>query len=315
MKFGKEPHSFGYGIILTLLAYFIFSCTSAFVRIMGKDFPTIQIIFFQSIIPLLCLLPRIFSQKIALLKPVAILPHIIRDLGGVGSFFTYFLAIKYLGLIDATVLSYTGPFYIPIIWSLWTKEKFSPKIWWAIMLGFIGVLCILRPGSSIFCFSCYLGIISGIFSAFALVAIGILNRKKEVLTNILVYNFLVATLISLPFTIISWKNPTSLQWTLLLAIGFLTFIAQIVLTEGYKHGAASYLSPMTYSIVIYTSFISWLFFASPPSWLTMLGITCIIIGGTLSFILGKKPETISEVFKANNIVKKKPWWRFWNDKS
>lgn len=311
MKNSAENSSLAYGIILTLFAYVFFALCSTCVKIIGKDLPTIEIIFFQSIIPFICLLPKVFSHKISYLKPVAILPHFLRDISGIASFFTYFWAIKYLGLIDATVLSYTGPFYVPFFWSIWTKEKFSKDIWWAITLGFIGVVIILKPKTGIFNYFSFIGILSGMLSALSLTAIGMLNRKKEVLTVTLFYNFLVASLISLPLGIIYWKNPTLTQWFLLLGIGFFTFIAQILLTKGYKHGAAAYLSPLSYSIVIYTTFISSIFLKEQFNWVSFIGIACVIIGGTVTYVLKKRPKNISEVFeKAPPLEKKHKWHLF-----
>ena len=311
MKFVRDNPSLGYGIFLTLIAYVMFAICSAFVRVLGEDFPTIEIILFQSIIPFLCLLPIVLSHHISSLKPVAITPHIIRDIGGLLSYFFYFLAIKYLGLIDATVLTYTAPFYIPIICYIWTKEKIHKETLWAIALGFLGVLLILKPGSSIFNPLSIIGILAGIFSAIVLVSISILNKKRELLTNTLFYNFLTATIISLPIAILSWKHPTFIQWALLLGIGLSTFIGQIFLTTAYRHGAAAYLSPMSYSIIIYISMISWIFFKSLPGWLSFVGILFVVIGGTITFVLRKHPPTISQSLKANHIHKK-PWWKFWS---
>ena len=311
MGFAKEKKSLSYGIILTLIAYLAFAAASAFVRPLGKDFPTIEIIFFQSLISFLCFIPIVFSHNISLLKPVAIFPHLLRDLGGLSSYFTYFLAIKYLGLVDATVLSYTAPFYIPFIWNLWTKEKIPKEIWWAIGLGFIGILLILKPGTSIFSPLSFIGIMSGIFSAFALVALSMLNRKKELSRNTIFYNFFVSTSLSLPFCILSWKTPSLTQLVLLLGIGFFTLIGQILLTEAYKYGAASFLSPISYSIIIYTSMISWIFFSALPGPSSFIGMLCVIAGGTLTYVLTAKPKKLRDLFEAKNHVPQKKWWLFW----
>lgn len=310
MAFTKKSKSLGYGIILTLLAYLLFAGASALVRLFEKGFPTIEIVFFQSLIPFLFFVPIVFSNKISELKPIAIYPHLLRDLAGLASYFTYFLSIKYLGLIDATVLSYTAPFYIPFIWNVWTKEKIPKEIWWAIGLGFIGIVLILKPGTSIFNSLSFIGILSGLLCALALTSISILNRKKERTRNTIFYNFLLSTTISLPFCVLFWKTPTLIEWLLLLGVGFFTLIGQILLTEAYKYGAASFLSPISYSIIIYTATISWIFFSILPDWLSLIGMLCVIIGGTLTFILTSKPKKLRDIFVADNRYPKKKWWKF-----
>jgi drug/metabolite transporter (DMT)-like permease len=295
------------GIFLTIGAYFFFAISSTCVREL-KSISSMEIIFFQSFIPLLCLL--LFSRKgLNILSPVSIPAHLVRDLFGIASFFAYFQAIKYIDLIDATVLSYTAPFYIPMIWSIWAKEKINKEVWWVILLGFIGILFILKPGTSIFKISSFLGITSGIFSSLSLTAIGILNRKKESMSNIMFYFFFISTIISMPFTFFSWSSPSLTQWLLLLSIGITNFFAQIFLTKAYSHGTASYLSPLSYTIVVFTSFFSWIIFNKPPGLLSFAGMIFIIVGGSLTYILKKKPANLSEVFEVEG---KKPWWKFWN---
>lgn len=312
MQTSKNEHkSLGYGISLTLLAYLLFASAGALVRLFDKGFPTVEILFFQSIIPFLFFLPIVLSNNISELKPVAITPHLLRDLSGLTSYFTYFLAIKYLGLVDATVLSYTAPFYIPFIWNIWTKEKIPKEVWWAIGLGFVGILLILKPGSSIFNKLSFVGIISGMLSALALTSVSFLNRKKEKVRNTIFFNFLVSTLLSLPFCILSWKTPTFTEWLLLLGVGFFTLIGQIFLTEAFKYGAASFLSPMSYSIIIYTSVISWIFFNVLPGFISLIGILCVIAGGTLTFFFTAKPKNFAQLFQANGSLPKKKWWQFW----
>jgi drug/metabolite transporter (DMT)-like permease len=311
MKFKPENPSLKYGVFLTLTAYLLFAICSTCVKLLGDQFPTIEIVFFQSIIPLICIAPTIFTHKLYLLKPVSIKDHLIRDISGIASYFAYFFAIKYLGLVDATVLTYTAPFYIPIIWSIWTKEKISKNVWWTILLGFIGILFILKPGPGIIKLNSFIGILAGILSALALAAISMLNKKRELLTNILFYNFLVSALIALPFALITWQAPSLIEISLLLGVGLSTFLGQILLTEAYRHGTASFLSPLSYSIVIYTAFISWGLLKNPPGWLSFIGILFVVFGGTLSFIFREKPENVSEIFTKTNSTEAPPWWKVW----
>ena len=108
-----------------------------------------------------------------------------------------------------------------------------------------------------------------------------------------------------------WTIPNSVQSLLLLGVGLTTFVGQILLTKAYKHGTASFLSPLSYSMVIYATFISWLLFKTPPGWLSFIGMIIVILGGTTTYVLRRKPQTVSEVFQANNISEKILWWKFW----
>lgn len=291
------------GIVLTLVAYLSFAISSAFVKLL-TGIPTVEIVFFQTFVPFVMLIPMVISNGFLKLKTKEITTHLIRDISGVLSFFLYFLAIKYINLVDATVLTYTAPFFIPIIWSIWTKDKLQKSIWWAISLGFLGILFILKPGTEIFHIASFIGLAAGIVSAIALTSIGILNLKKELLTSTLFYYFFIGSIIIVPFLVISWIDPSFKDWLLLIGVGATNFFGQILLTRAFSYGTASFLSPLSYSIVVYTAFISWIFFNSPPKMLSLIGIAIIIIGGTITFVIKRKPSTVSEVFEK----KKTRWW-------
>ena len=288
------------GIVITIFAYLFLSIASAFVKSLNGHIPTMQIIFFQNLLSFLCISPFFLTKGKQLIKTHRINIHLVRDISSVLSYILYFFAIKYLNLIDATVLNYTSPFYIPFIWRIWMKEKVDHNVWWTIIIGFIGIALILKPGQNIINVYSIIGILAGIMSAISLVSLRILNTKCELLFCSLFYMFLVGTLISLPFVILYWQTPDLIQWFKIIAVGISIGISQILLTIAYRHGTASFLSPLSYSMVIFTIFISWACFYKAPNWLTILGIFLIIFGGTLSFILKRKPKKIWKLFVHSN---------------
>src|SRR5438132_1437349 len=118
----KTPH-LTLGIGICLIAYIFFVTASSIVWSFKKIFPTIQIIFFQNFICLICILPLALRKGLKRLKTEVLGTHLIRDIAGVLSYYLYFVAIRYLNLTDATILNYTAPFFVPILWWIWMKEK------------------------------------------------------------------------------------------------------------------------------------------------------------------------------------------------
>lgn len=88
-----------------------------------------------------------------------------------------------------------------------------------------------------------------------------------------------------------------MQWIFLISIGILLAIGQLLLTTAYMHGTASFLSPISYSMIIFTGLISWMFFKQMPGWLSFIGTVLIVIGGTISYIIKVKPEKFIEIFE------------------
>ncbi|MES2274113.1 MAG: DMT family transporter, partial [Chlamydiota bacterium] len=245
----QEPATqrLGLGIAFSLLAYLFFATASSIVWNFQGRFPTIQIIFIQNCVSFFCILPLAARKGIKRLQTTAVSTHLIRDVFGVLSYYLYFVAIRYLNLVDATTLNYTAPFFVPVVWWVWTREKISLHVWWSIIIGFIGVAVILNPSRQIFQLGFLFGLIAGIASAIAFSGLRVLNLKKEPMSRTLFYYFAIGSILSFPFTCIYWVTPSNWEWVEVISIGIATAVGQILLTISYRYGAASYLSPLGYA--------------------------------------------------------------------
>ncbi len=302
----ERPPRLTLGISISLIAYIFFVTASSIVWSFKQVFPTIQIIFFQNFISLICILPLALRQGLGRLKTDILSIHLLRDVTGVLSYYLYFVAIRYLNLVDATTLNYTAPFFVPIIWWIWMREKIDLHVWWSIIVGFIGVAVILNPTRQIFQEGFVFGLSAGILSAIAFASLRILNLNKEPMSRTLFYYFLFGTLFSAPFAYIYWVHPSGLQWAKVIGVGLATVTAQMLLTIAYRYGTASFLSPLGYSTVIYAGISSWLLFNIPPGIRSIIGTILIILGGTMTYLLKKKPEKLAETFQVPDPKEKPP---------
>lgn len=306
MKHESPPVRLGLGIAICLVAYLFFITASSTVFSFRAVFPTIQILFFLNMICLLCIAPLALRNGVQQLKTQHLTLHLLRDIAGVLSYYLYFVAIRFLNLVDATTLNYTAPFFVPFIWWIWMRERIDRHVWWSIIIGFLGVAVILNPSRQIFQEGFIFGLAAGICSAVAFAALRVLNLKKEPMSRTLFYYFLFGTLLSAPFAWLYWVPPTSWQWFKVGVVGVTTAIAQMLLTIAYRYGTASFLSPLGYSTVIYAGLISWIFFGVPLTTRSLLGTFLIILGGTLTYLFKKKPEKLSETFRVPDPKEKPP---------
>ena len=294
------------GICISLIAYLFFVTASSLVWNFQGRFPTIQIIFIQNCVSLLCILPLSLRNGFHRLKTDFFPVHLMRDVFGVLSYYLYFVAIRYLNLVDATTLNYSAPFFVPFVWWIWMREKINVHIWWSIIVGFLGVAVILNPSRQIFQLGFLFGLFAGIASAIALSALRVLNLKREPMSRSLFYYFLIGSILSFPFALVYWEQPTGTEWFEIIGIGVATSVGQILLTIAYRYGTASYLSPLGYVSVIYAGIISWLIFDRTPGIRSLIGTLLIVLGGTLTYILKKKPESIAETFSTPKPNEKPP---------
>jgi drug/metabolite transporter (DMT)-like permease len=272
------------GISIALVAYLFFSMASSLVFYFQGRFPTIQIIFIQNVVAFFCILPLSLRHGLHKLKTDELPSHLMRDLFGLLSYYLYFLAIRFLNLVDATTLNYTAPFFVPFVAWIWMREKVDRHIWWSIVLGFFGVAIILNPTKEIFQLGFVFGIFAGITSAVALTSVRRLNLKKEPMSRTLFYFFAISTILSFPFAWASWVPPSGNEWLLCAGIGAATALGQILLTIAYRHGTASYLSPLGYAVVVYNGLISYFIFETSLGWRSLAGTSLILLGGLLTYL-------------------------------
>lgn len=306
MKHEETPPRLALGIFISLFAYVFFVTASSLVASFQGYFPVVQILFMQNIVSLIFLIPFFFVKKFAGLKTKFLATHLLRDCAGVFSYYLFFVAIKFLNLVDATVLNYTAPFFVPFFWWIWMKEKVGRNVWWSIILGFIGISIILKPTKEIFELGFVLGLFAGVLSGVALCAVRVLSLLKEPARRTLFYYFTVGTILSFPFAMIYWIPPTEIQWLKMILIGVATASGQIFLTIAYRYGTASYLSPLGYSTVIYAGIVSYFLLDKPLDIRTMIGAILIILGGSATYILKKKPQTIAQTFESPDPNEKPP---------
>lgn len=306
MRLEQAPPRLALGIFICLIAYIFFVTASSLAWNFGVRFPTIQIIFILNIVSLICILPLALRKGHRRLKTDVLPIHLLRDVTGVVSYYLYYLAIRYLNLTDATTLNNTAPFFVPIIWWIWMRERIDVHVWWSIIVGFIGVAVILNPTKLIFQEGFVFGIFAGLASAIALSALRVLNLKKEPMSRTLFYYFLFSTIFTAPFAWVYWVPPSGVEWFQVIAIGAATAIAQMLLTVAYRYGTASYLSPLGYATIIYAAISSWLIFDIPLKLRSIIGTILIVMGGTLTYILKKKPEGLKETFEVPEPKEKPP---------
>lgn len=281
-------------------------CASAFYLIVNAcasqlqlRLPIAQILFLQNLIALCCLLPVIWKKK-NFFQFTHWKNHLVRDLAGLTSFYFIFLALKTTNLLDATTLHFTSPFFVPILGILWLKEQFSFHIWWSIGLGFVGIIIILNPAWDVFHPGAIIALLGAIAAAFALSGVRSLVLKKEPVERILFFFFTISALAMFPFALAKWVQPTPMDWIFVLSIGFSAVANQVLLTKSFAFAPSSYLAPVAYSSIIYAAFFNWLVFKEPIGLRSLMGSFFIILGGTLTYILGKRvPSQIFSTEKSS----------------
>jgi drug/metabolite transporter (DMT)-like permease len=268
------------GAVQVILAGILFALMSGGVKLLAGTQPNAVIVFFRNAFALAAFLPWILHRGIGTLHTKVPQFHLLRSLAGLSAMYCFFFAIGRLELAGAVLLNYTLPLFMPLIAWVWLKEPVTRTIGLAVGLGFIGVLFVVKPGTSVFQSAALVGLAAGILGALAQVTIRRLTRTEPAFRIVFYFSLITTVVSAVP---VPWHR-LQLSWrdlALLAVIGVLAAAAQILLTRGYASAPAASVGPFIYSTVIFAGTLDWLFWNHVPGFTSLLGMILICLGGIL----------------------------------
>lgn len=272
------------GALLMVLAALFFAGMSAAVKGALESLPNTMVVFFRNAVALVVLVPWLLRHGPAALKTAEPGGHLVRALAGLAAMYCFFYAIGHLPLADAVLLNYTLPLFLPLIERFWLGEPIRRQLWGPILLGFVGILIILRPGSGLFEAVALLALVAAVFAATAQVGIRRLTRTEPV-ARIVFYFSAIATVVSAVPLLGSWRNPSPEGWAALLIAGLLGVVGQFLLTGAYASAPAAWVGPFLYTSVVFSGLLDWLVWNTLPDGLFMVGAVVVTLAAALTLKL------------------------------
>lgn len=192
-----------------------------------------------------------------------------------------FIALIYLPLTVTAAIMFTSPILVCLLGWPMLGEKTGPWRAFGIVMGFIGVLVVMRPFGEDF----HWAMLLSVHNALALALYSIITRKLSgvVATETLqFYMGAFGTAVLLPFAVWQWTNPATLfDWGVMIFLGVWGWAGHEILTRAHRYAAANTLMPYTYSFLIFLTASSYLIWGHIPDFYTMLGAAIIIGSGLL----------------------------------
>ena len=272
-------------IFYMIFSVIAFSLMNTVVKYLN-DFSAYQIVFFRSIGTLF------FTMTLIIKNNIPILGNnkkwlFLRGAAGVISLTCFFQSLNYLPLGTSVSLRYTSPIFAAILAFIFLKEKIKTVQWFLFLIAFAGVLIIKGFGTDVN----GIGLVFIMLSAISLGAIFVLIRKIGDSENPLViinYFMVMAFVFGGVMSISIWKQPSLLEWLLLLSLGFFGYIGQLYLTKALQTGETNVVAPLKYLEVVCMIIIGSFWFGEIYDLWTLLGIFLIMFGLIYNIYLKKK---------------------------
>jgi drug/metabolite transporter (DMT)-like permease len=270
------------GALCVLSASLIFAVLGAVVKVVSLSLTNEMIVFFRNFCSLFFILPWIwYSHPPGGVRTALFSLHLLRSMAGLGAMYCFFYVIGRLQLSESFLLMSTAPLFIPIIAYVWIREPVEHKVRGAIIIGFVGIILILKPGIGVFQPIAFIGLGAGLMGAVAMVSIRRMSSSEPTI-RIVFYFTVFGTLISAIPLIWLWQSPKREIWWLLVLMGLLAAVGQFLLTKGYSLAPAAKVGPFSYSNVVFAMFLGWLLWGEGLDSLTWIGAFLVCVAGIIT---------------------------------
>lgn len=205
--------------------------------------------------------------------------HVLRGLAMGIAPILYFIALMDMPVAELTAINLTMPLVMALLAVPMLKEPLDPRRITAVLLGFVGVLAITRPGSDAFTPAMLLGLAA----AFCGAVFQLLTRKvagAQGAMASLFYPWAIASVICTPFAFWRWTPPvTAFEWLLVALVTVLSLGGNTLMVRSYQYGPASLIAPFIYLHLVWAALFGWLIFSAFPDGWSLAGMIMIVAGG------------------------------------
>jgi drug/metabolite transporter (DMT)-like permease len=260
--------------LLMLVSTLFFGLMAVAIRYASQSLPTFEIAFFRNAFGLMALLPILVRGGRAVFRTQQLPRYVLRSTIGICSMLCGFWAIGHLPLSQAISLSYSTPLFVTVLAVFWLGEQVRMRRWAAVVVGFIGVLVIVRPGTTGFSFGSLIAVMAAVFSAIVAIQIKQLSRIDPADT-IVFYTYVFWVPLSLLPALFVWQWPQGLAWAWLVATGVFGTVAQLLWTRALRMGDVSALTPISFMQLPLVAIAGYLLFGEKLDRWTVLGAAII----------------------------------------
>jgi drug/metabolite transporter (DMT)-like permease len=275
------PQNAALGIGYRVLAMACMACLSALVKWTGsKGIPVFEIIFFRNafaFVPLGLYIWRTSGPSV--LKTRRPIGHLTRSAIGLAGMVCGFSAVQHLPLTEATAFQFAAPLFMSALSALMLREVVGRHRWGAVMVGFLGVLIMVRPEPGHMNLTGVgLALGSAVGSAGAMVAIRQIAATEKGPT-IVFYFTLAGTVLGLAGSAVHWVTPDLQTLGLLVLAGLLGGVGQLFLTEALRVAPVGVVAPFDYTQLVWATALGLLIWGELPHPATIAGAAVVAASG------------------------------------
>ncbi len=260
------------------LGMFCLSVNDVVVKGLNTSFPVWEVIFFRAFSGILVSFVLIFIFGWKSLKTKKPIRHFVRAFSAVGCVIFYFFGLKFLLLSENIAIVHSAPIFAALLAVPILGERLGIHRVTAIVIGFIGVIIIVKPGTDVFKLVSILPLISALFMASVYLSTrSLMNTDSSI--AIIFYYSLALLITSIVFFPSDFAMPNIVQLIPLMSLGVMGSLGHYFMSQAAKNAEVVVISPFEYSSFIFVGIMGYIFYNEVPSISIIIGGILIILGG------------------------------------
>ena len=267
------------GILCIIAGIFCLTISDAIAKWLSGHYPATQILFLRAAIAL----PVVAAVALAIGGRPALRTrhpglHLLRGAINVVSAGAFYTGLRYLPFAEVTAISYAAPLCVTLLSIYVLKEKVDALRWAALIVGFAGVLLIIRPGSATFQLAALLPLVTAFLYAIMMITARALGPGEGILTTgfHIVAAQLLCSALTLPFF---WAPPQFEHWPFFAGVALFSTLGLTLITQAFRIAPASTVAPFDYTGLLWATLLGWVFWQERPDLLGCIGALIVVASG------------------------------------
>ena len=264
-------------IFLIITSVFFGTVMLSFLNIAQEDVNVYVAGFFRFFLGLVIILPYIIKKKDAVLKTTHLKQHFLRAILGLPAMLLYFSALVLLPIEKLTAISFVVPLIVTILAVFFLGEKIYIYRTLALILGFSGMLVIIRPGFVDISIGVYMVLFSALLWSINIIITKKISKDDSAIT-ILAYQSIFMSLLSFFIVLFFWEMPSLKTFIYLILAAMCGTVLHLTLNHAFKLVDVSMTQPYSFLNLVFASIIGYFVFDEVPDLYTWIGALIIFTG-------------------------------------
>jgi drug/metabolite transporter (DMT)-like permease len=267
------------GIALILASTVFLGTSDATSKYLSGTLPSIEIAWIRFLVFALIMVPAMLpGSPLYALRTSRLGLQGLRGAALLGSSLFFISGLRFLPIAEASATSFISPLFVTALSIFFLSESVGMRRWLATAVGLIGVLIILRPGTSAFHLAAFFPVVSALAWAGTLVMTRMLSGKESTITT-MTYSSIVGLGILTALVPLVWVAPSWHDIMFGILIGVSSTAGQWIVVLAFRYADASVLAPFSYTQLLWVSILGFLIFGEVPDVWTVTGAAFIVASG------------------------------------